>query len=95
MAKRLTVLLFVLALVAAACGDDGDTSTTEDPDGGAETTDEPDTDYARRLTREHGVACIPVSVFCASPPPEQRLLRFCFAKDEDTLERAAEILCKI
>lgn len=58
-------------------------------------TDEPDTDYARRLTREHGVACIPVSVFCASPPAEQRLLRFCFAKDEDTLERAAEILCRI
>jgi len=58
-------------------------------------TDEPDTDYARRLTRQHGVACIPVSVFCASPPAEQRLLRFCFAKAEDTLERAAEILCRI
>ena len=58
-------------------------------------TDEPDTDYARRLTREHGVACIPVSVFCASPPAGQRLLRFCFAKGDDTLERAAEILCKI
>lgn len=58
-------------------------------------TDEPDTDYARRLTLEHGVACIPVSVFCAQPPAEQRLLRFCFAKAEDTLERAAEILCRI
>jgi methionine aminotransferase len=58
-------------------------------------TDEPDTDYARRLTREHGVACIPVSVFCASPPAEQCLLRFCFAKSDDTLERAAEILCEI
>ena len=58
-------------------------------------TDEPDTDYARRLTREYGVACIPVSVFCASPPAAQRLLRFCFAKSDDTLERAAEILCKI
>lgn len=61
----------------------------------AEITDEPDTDFARRLIREHGVACIPVSVFFARPPAEHRPLRFCFAKDEATLERAAEILCKI
>jgi methionine aminotransferase len=58
-------------------------------------TDEPDTRYAMRLTREHGVGCIPVSVFCADPPAEQRLLRFCFAKGDATLERAAEVLCKI
>ena len=58
-------------------------------------SDEPDTKFARRLTREHGVACIPVSVFCAAPPPEQRLVRFCFAKDEQTLASAAEILCRI
>lgn len=57
-------------------------------------TNEPDVDYARRLTTEAGVACIPVSVFCAEPPAT-RLLRFCFAKDEGTLERAAEILCRI
>jgi methionine aminotransferase len=58
-------------------------------------TDEPDTAFSRRLTREHGVACIPVSVFCAQPPVDQHLVRFCFAKDEPTLERAAEILCRI
>ncbi|MEO8445695.1 MAG: methionine aminotransferase [Gammaproteobacteria bacterium] len=57
-------------------------------------TSEPDVAYARRLTSEAGVACIPVSVFCAEPPATP-LLRFCFAKDPATLERAAEILCRI
>lgn len=57
-------------------------------------TGEADVAYARRLTIEAGVACIPVSVFCAEPLPRP-LLRFCFAKDESTLGRAAEILCRI
>jgi len=57
-------------------------------------TSEPDVEYSKRLTREAGVACIPVSVFYESPP-DQHLLRFCFAKDTKTLEQAAEILCKI
>jgi len=57
-------------------------------------SDEPDLSYARRLTREAGIACIPVSVFCALPG-NARLLRFCFAKDSSTLERAAEILCRL
>ena len=57
-------------------------------------TNESDVDYARRLTTEAGVACIPVSVFCAEPTGAQ-LLRFCFAKEPGTLERAAEILCRI
>ncbi len=35
-----------------------------------------------------------VSVFCESPP-DQHLLRFCFAKDSNTLQRATEILCRI
>lgn len=60
----------------------------------ADISRESDVDYSRRLTRESGVACIPVSVFYESPP-DQHLLRFCFAKDPATLERAAEILCKI
>jgi methionine aminotransferase len=55
---------------------------------------EPDVDFARRLTREIGVAAIPVSVFYQHPPPQQ-WLRFCFAKDESTLKTAAERLCKI
>lgn len=57
-------------------------------------SDEVDTDYAARLTREIGVASIPVSVFYATPP-RQHLLRFCFAKDDATLEEAAERLCKL
>ncbi len=57
-------------------------------------SDEPDVSYAQRLTREVGVACIPVSVFYAVPG-DARLLRFCFAKDSSTLERAAEILCRL
>ena len=57
-------------------------------------TKEVDTEFARRLTTELGVAAIPVSVFYAHPP-NQHKLRFCFAKDETTLARAIERLCKI
>ena len=47
---------------------------------------------AEWLTRSHGVASIPVSVFCQNPPPGMRLLRFCFAKREATLRQAAQRL---
>ena len=57
-------------------------------------SDEKDTDLAIRLTKERGVAAIPVSVFYREPPPH-KVLRFCFAKSEDTLARGAEILCKL
>ena len=57
-------------------------------------SDEKDADLAIRLTREHKVASIPVSAFYREPPPH-RVLRFCFAKSEETLARGAEILCKI
>lgn len=57
-------------------------------------TDEPDVEYAKRLTKEIGVASIPVSVFCEEPPPGRRL-RFCFAKDDATLEEAAGRLCRL
>ena len=56
-------------------------------------SDEEDTDFANYLTRETGVAAIPISVFYAEPPA-QTLVRFCFAKDDATLERAAEKLCR-
>jgi methionine aminotransferase len=59
-----------------------------------EISDEKDTDLAIRLTREHGVASIPVSVFYRRPPAH-KVLRFCFAKSEETLARGAEILCRI
>ena len=57
-------------------------------------TDEADTELARRWTREEKVASIPVSVFYREPP-HQEFLRFCFAKDDATLRRAAEILCRL
>jgi methionine aminotransferase len=57
-------------------------------------SDEKDTDLAIRLTKEKGVASIPVSVFYRQPPAH-RVLRFCFAKSEETLARGAEILCRI
>ena len=57
-------------------------------------TDEHDVALARRLTVEHGIASIPVSVFYQTPPAD-RVLRFCFAKDDATLARAAEVLCAI
>ena len=53
-----------------------------------------DTEYAKQLTRDIGVASIPISVFYEAPP-QQHLLRFCFAKDDATLEEAAARLCKL
>jgi len=57
-------------------------------------SDERDTDLAVRLTREKGVASIPVSVFYREPP-QHKVLRFCFAKSEATLAKGAEILSRI
>jgi len=50
--------------------------------------------FAELLTREHGVATIPVSAFYASGKDEH-LLRFCFAKKESTLKEAADRLQKL
>jgi methionine aminotransferase len=57
-------------------------------------TAEDDVSYASKLTREIGVASIPVSVFCDQPPPGHSL-RFCFAKDDAMLEEAAARLCRL
>ncbi|HNW27950.1 MAG TPA: methionine aminotransferase [Spirochaetota bacterium] len=57
-------------------------------------TDEADTAFARRMTVEHGVAAIPPSVFYHDGR-DNKVLRFCFAKKDDTLEKAAERLCRI
>jgi methionine aminotransferase len=58
-------------------------------------TDERDADFAIRLTREHGVAAIPVSPFLQADEAAGPVLRFCFAKRDATLERAAERLCRV
>jgi methionine transaminase len=55
---------------------------------------EPDAEFAIRMTREHGVASIPTSsMLTRSRAP--LVVRFCFAKRDETLERAAERLRKI
>jgi len=54
-------------------------------------TDEEDMAFALRLTREHGVASIPTSAFLYRQPAP-KVLRFCFAKKDETLEGAAERL---
>ena len=55
-------------------------------------SDAPDVVLAERWTREFGVASIPLSVFCETGFTGTRL-RFCFAKDDETLAKAAAILC--
>jgi methionine aminotransferase len=53
-----------------------------------------DVAFAKKLTREIGVASIPISVFYDCPPDEKKL-RFCFAKEDNILELAAERLCTL
>ncbi len=57
-------------------------------------TDEHDADLAIRLTKEYKVATIPVSAFYHDHT-DNKVLRFCFGKKDETFEKAAEILCKI
>jgi len=53
-----------------------------------------DVEFTRWMTIEHGVAAIPVSVFYHTRT-DHKVVRFCFAKRQETLERAAEKLCQI
>ncbi|RCH55250.1 methionine aminotransferase [Mucilaginibacter hurinus] len=57
-------------------------------------TDEKDIDFAIRLTREAGVASIPVSVFYTKGT-DNKILRFCFAKAQETLDKAVDRLIKV
>ncbi len=57
-------------------------------------SDQNDVEFAKKLTIDHGIASIPMSVFNEGGR-DDRLLRFCFAKTNKTLEKAAEILCRI
>jgi methionine aminotransferase len=57
-------------------------------------SDEKDTELAIRLTKEKKLATIPLSVFYDSKK-DQKLLRFCFAKKDETLEKAAEIINRL
>ena len=57
-------------------------------------SDESDMKFAKRLTLEHGVAAIPISAFFSSKKDE-KVIRFCFAKTEEMLSAAGDLLCKI
>ncbi|MCI5105275.1 MAG: methionine aminotransferase [Pseudomonadales bacterium] len=57
-------------------------------------SDQSDQEFVNELTRRHGVAAIPLSPFYQQPP-DSRLIRFCFCKDDKTLEQAAGILCQL
>ncbi|MBT8279728.1 MAG: aminotransferase class I/II-fold pyridoxal phosphate-dependent enzyme [Bacteroidia bacterium] len=55
---------------------------------------ENDIEFAKNMTIEKKLAAIPLSVFNENGL-DHKALRFCFAKNEDTLKGAAEILCKL
>jgi methionine aminotransferase len=57
-------------------------------------SDEAEKDIAIRITRDHGVATIPVSAFYKTPT-DNKVLRFCFCKKEETLEKAVERLMSV
>ena len=57
-------------------------------------SDENDKEFAIRITKEYGIATIPVSAFYQSGK-DDKVVRFCFAKQEKTLEQAVERLIKI
>ncbi len=60
----------------------------------SEISDKSDMEFVTELTQEKGVAAIPLTPFYAEAPAS-RIVRFCFCKDDATLEQAAEILCRI
>jgi methionine aminotransferase len=55
---------------------------------------EAEVDFAHRLTKEYGVASIPVSPFYRFST-DNKVLRFCFAKNEETLEKAGKLLAQV
>lgn len=57
-------------------------------------SNESDIHFTKRLVEEHGIATIPMSAFYANQFDNQSI-RLCFAKDNETLEKAAEKLCRI
>ncbi len=57
-------------------------------------SEEDEMPFAEKLIKEHGIGSVPISSFY-NKPINNKILRFCFAKSDETLEKAAEILCKI
>lgn len=57
-------------------------------------SDMPDMEFAQWLTKEHGVATIPISAFYRNKK-DDKLIRFCFAKKEETIKQAIDRLSAI
>lgn len=57
-------------------------------------SDMPDLEFAQWLTKEYGVATIPISAFYSNKK-DDKLIRFCFAKKEDTIKQAFEKLARL
>lgn len=55
---------------------------------------ESDIDFTISLVKEYGITTIPISVF-NKDKLDQKLIRICFAKQDETLQKAGELLCKI
>ena len=60
----------------------------------SEISSDKDTDFANWMTIEKRVAVIPLSPFYQTPP-DSKIIRFCFAKQDETLEQAAHIICGV
>jgi len=60
----------------------------------SEISDKKEMEFAEWLVKEHKLAAVPVSPFYREKV-DNHALRFCFAKTEETLKKAGEILCKI
>lgn len=57
-------------------------------------SEESDTSFCNNLVSKYKLAAIPVSVF-SQKEDKRKVIRFCFAKENDTLQKATDILCKI
>lgn len=58
-------------------------------------SDLPDREFVDWLCQEKKLAAIPLSPFYENPPADSRIIRFCFCKDDSTLEQAADIICQL
>jgi methionine aminotransferase len=54
-----------------------------------------DVEMCTFLAEQHGIVAIPISAFYQQSPPDLRLLRFCFAKKDQTLEQASQLLSAV
>ena len=58
----------------------------------SEISDKKDTEFVIELIEKYGIATIPISVFYENPNEDQRIIRLCFAKNDETIKQAGKIL---